>query len=106
MKQKLINFFELTGLTWFIPIVRLCGGDDPKEQIQDLFRQVALPVTAMVSFFVLWAFFSTKIKTSSGSGTLDNAAIRAIRDWRFIPATNNGRPITSEVEIPLTFKIK
>ncbi|MEK9931132.1 MAG: energy transducer TonB, partial [Rhodospirillaceae bacterium] len=49
---------------------------------------------------------STKIKTSSGSGTLDNAAIRAIRDWRFTPATNNGRPITSEVEIPLTFKIK
>ena len=48
---------------------------------------------------------STKIKTSSGSGTLDNAAIRAIRDWRFTPATNNGRPITSEVEIPLTFKL-
>ena len=33
MKQKLINFFELTGLTWFIPVVRLCGGDDPKEQL-------------------------------------------------------------------------
>ena len=49
---------------------------------------------------------STKIKTSSGSSTLDTAAIRAIRYWRFTPATNNGSPITSEVEIPLTFKIK
>ena len=49
---------------------------------------------------------STSIKTSSGSNTLDTAAIRAIRDWRFTPATNNGSPITSEVEIPLTFKIK
>ena len=49
---------------------------------------------------------STKIKTSSGSNTLDTAAIRAIRDWHFTPATNNGSPITSEVEIPLTFKIK
>jgi len=48
---------------------------------------------------------STKIKTSSGSGTLDNAAVKAIRGWRFTPATNNGRPITSEVEIPLTFKL-
>jgi nitrate/nitrite transport system permease protein len=66
MKQKLINFFELTGLTWFVPIVRLCTGDDPKEQIGDLSRQIALPLAAMVSFFMIWSYCSTKIKTSVG----------------------------------------
>ncbi|WDE99185.1 ABC transporter permease subunit [Lentisphaera profundi] len=66
MKQKLINFFELTGLTWFIPIVRLCTGDDPKEQMGDLFRQIALPLAAIVSFFMIWSYSSTKIKTSVG----------------------------------------
>ena len=66
MKQKIINFLELTGLTWFVPIVRLCTGDDTREQLEDLFRQIALPVTALCLFFLAWSYFSTKIKTSVG----------------------------------------
>ncbi len=66
MKQKLINFCELLGLTWFIPLIRLATGDDPKEQFGEFCRIVALPVAAMILFFMFWSFMSTKIKTSVG----------------------------------------
>ena len=66
MKQKLINFLELTGLTWFVPIVRLCSGDDTREQLEDLFRQITLPLTALLIFFFAWSYFSPRIKTSVG----------------------------------------
>lgn len=40
----------------------------------------------------------------SGSRELDRAAITAVRKWRFNPATNNGQPVTSTVEVPIEFR--
>lgn len=39
----------------------------------------------------------------SGSQALDRAAMDAVRDWRFTPARSNGRPVASQVTVPVDF---
>ncbi len=40
---------------------------------------------------------------SSGFRLLDSAALTAVRSWRFVPGTENGRPAKSQVLIPVHF---
>ena len=43
------------------------------------------------------------IHSSSGHGTLDKAAMKAVRRWRFIPAQRNGQAVAMTVQVPVTF---
>lgn len=43
------------------------------------------------------------VQTSSGFTELDQAAINAVSNWKFQPATRNGKPIDFEIEVPLRF---
>jgi protein TonB len=40
----------------------------------------------------------------SGSRDLDRAAMTALRQWQFRPATRNGQPVASTVEVPVEFR--
>lgn len=42
---------------------------------------------------------------SSGHGTLDQAAVTAVRGWKFRPATANGIPVSSRVAVPVRFEL-
>jgi len=42
---------------------------------------------------------------SSGVSSLDEAALRAVRRWRFKPASQDGRPISAWVRVPIRFKL-
>ncbi len=42
---------------------------------------------------------------SSGHDALDRAALDAVRAWHFAPATDDGLPVASRVEVPVTFRI-
>ena len=44
-----------------------------------------------------------KVKVE-GLRDLDRAAMTAVRDWRFKPATRNGREVASVVEQPVEFR--
>jgi nitrate/nitrite transport system permease protein len=66
MKDKIISFFELTGLTWFVPLVRLSAGEAPGQQLQNLVRMIGLPLVAMLIFLMLWHVGAAKIITSLG----------------------------------------
>ena len=46
------------------------------------------------------------IEESCGYRTLDRSAIRAVKRWRFTPATRAGLPISSQVRIPVRFKLE
>ncbi|MCX7885648.1 MAG: energy transducer TonB, partial [Verrucomicrobiae bacterium] len=46
-----------------------------------------------------------QILQSTGYKVLDDAAIEAVRAAQFQPARQNGLPITSWVEIPVTFRL-
>ena len=41
----------------------------------------------------------------SGSRELDRAAVDGVRRWRFAPATRNGQPVESAVQVPITFNL-
>jgi len=46
-----------------------------------------------------------KIAKSSGYKLLDEAAVKTVQGWIFIPATKKGRPVSSNVEMPIRFKL-
>lgn len=46
-----------------------------------------------------------EVHRTSGYVVLDEAALAAVRGWRFKPASRSGRPVGSSVEIPVTFKL-
>lgn len=47
-----------------------------------------------------------KIMESTGFRLLDDAAVNAVRKWRFEPAKQKGRPIVSCIQIPVHFVMK
>jgi protein TonB len=42
----------------------------------------------------------------SGSRELDRAAVEGVRRWRFAPATRNGQPVESAVQVPIAFNLQ
>ena len=42
----------------------------------------------------------------SGFSMLDRAALAAVREWRFLPAMRDGRPVACWVEIPVRFHLR
>lgn len=48
---------------------------------------------------------SVQISQSSGSKTLDEAALEAVKQWKFIPARRQGQLTQANVIVPVEFKI-
>lgn len=46
---------------------------------------------------------AVRIARRSGSRALDRAAVQAVEQWRFTPATVNGQPVEGQVQIPIDF---
>ena len=64
---RLTNFFELTGFTWFIPLVKLCAGESPAEQFKQLWMVMGVPIVAFILFLMLWDWSAAKVQTSLGA---------------------------------------
>lgn len=45
------------------------------------------------------------VSRSSGFSQLDEAAVRAVRRWKFEPARSAGLPVASHVEVPVRFSL-
>ncbi|MDW8123587.1 MAG: TonB family protein [Geminicoccaceae bacterium] len=45
------------------------------------------------------------VARSSGSRLLDEAALEAVRRWRFRPARRAGEPVAGRVAVPITFRL-
>ncbi|QEL64323.1 periplasmic protein TonB [Oryzomicrobium terrae] len=46
------------------------------------------------------------VKTTSGSSRLDNAALDAVRKWKFVPARQGSELVAAWVQIPITFSLE
>ena len=49
---------------------------------------------------------TVSISKSSGFQRLDRAASEAVRRWKFKPATRNGEPIATIVDVPIVFRLR
>jgi protein TonB len=45
------------------------------------------------------------VVTSSGFARLDQAAMEAVRKWRFVAATNGTSPISAWTQVAITFRL-
>ncbi len=66
MLIQLANFFTKTGLTWFVPFVRLAAGDDPREQLRAILLQIGVPIMAFALFLTIWGALASGVQTSLG----------------------------------------
>ena len=46
-----------------------------------------------------------KLKKSSGYSRLDDAALNAVSNWRFVPAKSNGKPVDYWYDVPVNFQL-
>ncbi len=67
ISTKIVNFLDLIGFTWFIPIVKLLAGESPAEQFKQIILTIGIPVLAFMVFLVLWSWSASKIQTSLGA---------------------------------------
>jgi len=49
---------------------------------------------------------SVALHTSSGSNRLDQAALAAVKKWRFVPARRGGQAVSASVVVPVSFSIE
>lgn len=49
---------------------------------------------------------SVSVHRGSRYGVLDQAALSAVKSWRFRPGTAGGEPVESVVEVPVTFSLR
>jgi protein TonB len=47
-----------------------------------------------------------EVRKTSGHPILDEAALQAVRSWRFVPASRDGQPVAAGVEIPIVFRLE
>lgn len=45
------------------------------------------------------------LQQTSGHPLLDQAALKAVRWWKFLPAMKNGEPIPCEIEFPVVYRL-
>lgn len=43
------------------------------------------------------------VLTSSKTAALDEAALKGVQRWRFEAATRNGKPVATDIQVPVTF---
>lgn len=67
MYNSIIKFLSITGLTWFVPLVKIAAGDNPQQQIRQLFFIMGVPILAFMMFLGVWSFSASQINTSLGA---------------------------------------
>ena len=65
--NRAAGFFELVGLGWLLPLLRIALGEDVRQQGIELWRQLGVPLVAIVLFLGLWAWLAPKVQTSLGA---------------------------------------
>ena len=67
MKSRIIRVLSVAGLNWFIPLVRLATGENPRQQAKDLATMVLVPLLAVGLFLAAWSAVARQVETSLGS---------------------------------------
>ncbi len=64
--SRLSGFFNILGLGWLTPLMRIAAGEPMQPQLKELWRALGIPLAAIVIFLAAWGFLAPKVKTSLG----------------------------------------
>ena len=64
--QKLMNALSVIGLGFINPVIRLAMGEDPKQQFNDLWQMIGVPILAILVFLLAWSGGAAQVDTSLG----------------------------------------
>ncbi|EAQ77919.1 ABC transporter permease [Blastopirellula marina] len=67
MKYKIIRLLDVAGMNCFEPVVRLCYGEEPRQQVRKIGLFIVAPVVVFALFIGAWAAIAPFIKTKAGS---------------------------------------
>jgi nitrate/nitrite transport system permease protein len=67
MTKQLIKFFNITGLTWFVPFVKIAAGENPTQQLRQMWLIMGVPIIAFILFLGFWSVTASHINTSLGA---------------------------------------
>lgn len=89
------------------PDGRAAYRDNPQPIYPQAARRRGMQGVAIVAALVREDGTVAEAAVSQGSGhaILDQAAVDAVRAWRFAPATRGGRPVSARIEIPIAFRL-
>lgn len=82
-------------------------GDNPKPEYPFVARNRGYQGRVVLQVDVLPDGTAERVELASSSGydSLDAAAVRTVRQWRFVPARRNGAPVAAAVTVPVLFKL-
>ncbi|WP_170328023.1 ABC transporter permease [Ruegeria arenilitoris] len=61
------KWFQVLGLSWITPVLRAAAGDNPRAQMGEIWRLLAVPLLAICAFLLLWGTLAPKVQTSLGA---------------------------------------
>ncbi len=90
------------------PLFDLPGLNNPWPEYPRLARRRGQEGEALLAVTVLTdgAPATVELRTSSGYSLLDEAALEAVRRWRFAPALVAGEPVQGVVHVPVVFRLE
>lgn len=93
--------------TSFIPPTRVIAVDTPPPEypLEVACEGVGGKVQLFVTIGTEGTVTGAQMRQTSGQPLLDAAALEAVRDWRFRPATANGQPVETGIQVPITFNV-
>lgn len=82
--------------------------NNPAPVYPNLSRRMGEQGKVVLSVFVLASgeAADVRVATSSGHARLDEAALQAVRRWRFVPAKRGDTPIDYRYKVPITFSLE
>lgn len=66
LKYKILKAIDVAGLNFLSPVVRLCYGEEPKKQLEEIGRFIVVPTIAFIVVLGIWSYVAPKHKTKSG----------------------------------------
>ena len=61
------KWFQVIGLAWVTPMLKAAAGDNPRHQMGEIWRLLAVPLLAIAAFLMLWGTLAPKVQTSLGA---------------------------------------
>ena len=86
--------------------IKLASNPDPEYPEEAMAARLQGRVVLLIRVGVDGRVESLKLSRSSSVKSMDESALRTVKDWRFEPAKRFGRPIAKEIRHAIRFEFQ